>query len=550
MKKLIVLIFAAVLLLSGSYLCVAGPPTAPGLWQRIANTGATILKNISGTTIFSISSTGKIGGLNATNATIGSLSGVLKATSGIVSGSATQDDVGNGTEFKQTHNDFTDTYKAFLGMNATAMRDALSLGAGDSPTFTGMTLTGQTTGIAKYVSGVLSAATSGTDYIAGGVGTSGYLPKFSASGVLASSPIYTDGTNVGIGTTGPNAKLHIVGSGTSSAITQYTTSGAGNREFQERISGEGANYDTLQWLGNTASGGTTFSTLMSLTADGNLGVGYTSLVGGTGKLIINGNVGIGTTLVGGSNPAMTGRLNVFGGSFGVLDAATLGSTSLTNGALTSGTSWSATNDCALTANAATWTYSAGTASTLSQAAVDLAIAGVPNRWYKLTYTVSGISGTPTASVTTAFASTTTALTITAGTHTTYVKAASAPGAFTITSTLTTGQAFTIDTLSLTEVQGGSIASGAEIKLGPRIIPVGTTGAQTMNRAAGRVNAAAASTSLVVTNSLCTVNSNVQAVAATSDATGYVTSVVPAAGSFTIHYVAPTAEMAINWVLFN
>jgi hypothetical protein len=71
---------------------------------------------------------------------------------------------------------------------------------------------------------------------------------------------------------------------------------------------------------------------------------------------------------------------------------------------------------------------------------------------------------------------------------------------------------------------------------------GTTGAQTINKASGTVNCAAAATSLVVTNSLCTTSSIVFAVIRTNDATAWIKNVVPAAGSFTINLgAAATAE---------
>lgn len=87
--------------------------------------------------------------------------------------------------------------------------------------------------------------------------------------------------------------------------------------------------------------------------------------------------------------------------------------------------------------------------------------------------------------------------------------------------------------------------------GSIVVPVtittpGTTGNQTINRAAGRVNIAAAGTSVTVTNSLVTASSIVIAVAATADAAARVTNVVPGAGSFVINTVACTAETAFNW----
>lgn len=74
---------------------------------------------------------------------------------------------------------------------------------------------------------------------------------------------------------------------------------------------------------------------------------------------------------------------------------------------------------------------------------------------------------------------------------------------------------------------------------------GTTGAQTIDKPAGRVNFAAAATSLVVTNSLVDTSTLVFATAQTNDATCVVKNVVPASGSFTINMTAGcTAETAV------
>lgn len=78
----------------------------------------------------------------------------------------------------------------------------------------------------------------------------------------------------------------------------------------------------------------------------------------------------------------------------------------------------------------------------------------------------------------------------------------------------------------------------------------TVGAVTINKPTGRVNIAAAGTSVVVTNSLVTAASNVFAVAATNDDTARVTAVVAAAGSFTIYTAATTAETAFNFFVLN
>lgn len=95
-----------------------------------------------------------------------------------------------------------------------------------------------------------------------------------------------------------------------------------------------------------------------------------------------------------------------------------------------------------------------------------------------------------------------------------------------------------------------IADGGSVFLDSTITAVGTTGARTINKAAGRVNIAAAGTSVVVTNSLVTANSIVLVTIATNDATATVKSVVPAAGSFTINTAAVTAETAFNFLVLS
>lgn len=82
-----------------------------------------------------------------------------------------------------------------------------------------------------------------------------------------------------------------------------------------------------------------------------------------------------------------------------------------------------------------------------------------------------------------------------------------------------------------------------------IIPAGTTGAQTILAKRGRVNFAAAATSLVVTNYLCLATSIIECQIATNDTTAAGLKVVPANGSFTIYLTtAPTAETAVSFTI--
>jgi len=102
------------------------------------------------------------------------------------------------------------------------------------------------------------------------------------------------------------------------------------------------------------------------------------------------------------------------------------------------------------------------------------------------------------------------------------------------------------------VAGGAGVAGTVSAGGLRLdyTNTATVGAVIINKASGRVNIAAAGTSVVVTNSLVTAASHVMVVASTNDATARVTSVVPAAGSFTINTVATTAQTSFDFVVFN
>jgi hypothetical protein len=98
---------------------------------------------------------------------------------------------------------------------------------------------------------------------------------------------------------------------------------------------------------------------------------------------------------------------------------------------------------------------------------------------------------------------------------------------------------------------GTITTSSSLNLPKTITAGGTTGAQTINKPSGSVNFAAAATSLVVTNSLCTTSSVINATMATNDATATGLRVVAGSGSFTIYMlVAPTAETRVNFLLTN
>lgn len=84
-----------------------------------------------------------------------------------------------------------------------------------------------------------------------------------------------------------------------------------------------------------------------------------------------------------------------------------------------------------------------------------------------------------------------------------------------------------------------------------VTAAGTTGAQTINKPSGTVNFLAAATTLVVTNSLVTVNSLIFCTIRTDDVSALLKNVVAAAGSFTITLnAAATAETSVGFIVFN
>ena len=169
--------------------------------------------------------------------------------------------------------------------------------------------------------------------------------------------------------------------------------------------------------------------------------------------------GAGRLLAGAKGLLYTGTAS--GGSLELFDLATLAAESLTNGALTAGTSWTQTGDMALAADAATYTHSTAV-GTLQQASGTLAIAGVASRHYRFAYTVSAVTAGVSCNITTAFALVATNLTLTAGVQNTDFVSAASPGNFVVSCTSTAG-AVTLDALSLKEARGGDATVVGSVK---------------------------------------------------------------------------------------
>ena len=89
---------------------------------------------------------------------------------------------------------------------------------------------------------------------------------------------------------------------------------------------------------------------------------------------------------------------------------------------------------------------------------------------------------------------------------------------------------------------------ADVKLQSEV--ASTTGPVTINKPMGRVSFVTGGTTLVVTNSLVTVNSNVFCVVLAAD-TATIKNVIPAAGSFNILLTAgASAELQVAFMVVN
>jgi hypothetical protein len=151
---------------------------------------------------------------------------------------------------------------------------------------------GATSAMLKRVSGVLTDATAGTDYIVGGSGANTQIAYFTGIGVLAGSSSFTyDAANsrVGIGAT-PTTKLHIHGSGSSGSIASMRLSiqGQSTNGFQFGYTSYNTN-DVEMWLYEAGYWRVATNNIerVRVTSDGNIGMGSTSITEAAFKISKN-----------------------------------------------------------------------------------------------------------------------------------------------------------------------------------------------------------------------------------------------------------------------
>jgi hypothetical protein len=163
---------------------------------------------------------------------IGALSGVLKATSGTVSGGATTTDLAEGTNLYFTNaRARTAISSTALGLTYTSGTGVLSITSGyvipttteetnwnvtygDSVTASAFNAANGNFTLTQQDGGTVVANLDGRYAVGSSIaGTTNYIPKFTAASTIGNSLIYDNGTNIGIGTTNPIAALTLGGDG-------------------------------------------------------------------------------------------------------------------------------------------------------------------------------------------------------------------------------------------------------------------------------------------------------------------------------------------------
>ena len=131
-------------------------------------------------------------------------------------------------------------------------------------------VTGSLSGSSAVFSGTVIAS-NGT--LAGGTGTTNYLPKFTGASTIGNSAIYDNGGNIGIGIT--NAVVNLQINGSAEVYSALSVGGTRYMQFGADATANYINsYNGVPLIFST-SATTSFSQKMILTSSGNLGLGVT-----------------------------------------------------------------------------------------------------------------------------------------------------------------------------------------------------------------------------------------------------------------------------------
>lgn len=200
------------------------------------------------------------------------------------------------------------------------------------------------------------------------------------------------------------------------------------------------------------------------------------ITSGSGNLLLT---PASSVVVGTSPPSsLPQKFYVWGGNASVVDASALGSESLTDGTLPTDTNWDKTGAClTFEVGGPTWYYSGGSTGVLTQLNASMAVYLRPGRWYAFSYTTTYVTLSPSATITTDTALSSTALPLvntgaTPLSYTIYFKSAVAPSGFNISSTPTAGQGFVLTNCVLKEIFGGDVYASGNVGIGTSIFGTG------------------------------------------------------------------------------
>lgn len=183
-------------------------------------------------------------------------------------------------------------------------------------------ITTSLSGMLKGTGSGFSAATAGTDYVAGGVGTAGYIPKFASVGVIGNSIMQDLGTQIVINGGADAFKVLSTGSGVTQQLEQTS-----NNDVLLRFKRNGGNYwdsryyytgEALKFNYNDTPV-LTLNTSGAATLAGALTVGSTtaSTSTSTGSATFGGGIGVAGRAVIYSNSAYTGSITSLSADIGV-----------------------------------------------------------------------------------------------------------------------------------------------------------------------------------------------------------------------------------------
>ena len=148
------------------------------------------------------------------------------------------------------------------------------------------------------------------------------------------------------------------------------------------------------------------------------------------------------------------------------DVAVLGTESLDDIADFSQATWAVAGEFAIVGTDAVYTFAATGAGTVTQTEANQALVPIDgNRWYRLQYTISGSTvADETFTLTTGYGLAAVTLDASDGAKTFYFEAATAPADFVFDVTGATSGAFTIEDVSLQQIQGGDVVSRGIVEL--------------------------------------------------------------------------------------